>query len=76
MNVPLNRSKRILYIFSIIFLLILLNHCTKTEPITGEKVIMETNERVENTTMETAATSATKTTSATTKTRTRATTKV
>ena len=46
MNIRLNPSKRILYIFSIIFLLILLNHCAKTEPITGEKVIMETNERV------------------------------
>ena len=45
MNIQLNRSKRILYIFSIIFLLILLNHCAKTEPVTGEKVIMETNER-------------------------------
>ena len=46
MNIRLNPSKRILYIFSIIFLLILLNHCAKTEPITGEKVLMETNERL------------------------------
>jgi hypothetical protein len=46
MNIPLNPLKKILYIFTITFLLILLNHCTKTEPITGEKVIMETNERI------------------------------
>ena len=46
MNIPLNPLKRILPIFTIIFLLILLNHCAKTDPITGEKVIIETNERV------------------------------
>jgi hypothetical protein len=45
MNILLNPLKKILYIFTITFLLILLNHCSKTEPITGEKVIMETNER-------------------------------
>jgi hypothetical protein len=45
MNIQLNPLKQILYIFTITFLLILLNHCTKTEPITGEKAIIETNER-------------------------------
>ncbi len=46
MNIRLNPLNRILPIFTIIFLLILLNHCAKTDPITGEKVIIETNERV------------------------------
>ena len=45
MNIRLNSLKQILYIFSIIFLSILLNHCAKSDPITGEKVLMETNER-------------------------------
>ncbi|MGI9082701.1 MAG: DUF3576 domain-containing protein [Candidatus Fonsibacter lacus] len=46
MNILINPLKKILYIFTINFLLILLNNCAKTDPVTGEKVVIETNERV------------------------------
>ena len=45
MNILRNPLKKILYTFATIFLLISLNHCAKTDPITGEKVLIETNER-------------------------------
>lgn len=45
MNIWPNLLKRILNKFIIIFLLILLNNCSKSDPTTGEKILIETNER-------------------------------
>jgi hypothetical protein len=43
MNYSKNISKRPNLIFVILSLSILLNHCSKTDPITGEKVLIETD---------------------------------
>ena len=43
MNFSLNTKKRVNLLFLIF--LILLNHCAKVDPVTGEKILMETDTR-------------------------------
>jgi len=43
MNFFKNSHKNFFLLFLLAFLMILLNHCAKTDPITGEKVLQETD---------------------------------